>query len=336
MPHKHTRRDKDLSTFDLPPTQLAKSLPVTTVSKKKAPPPTKKQNDQKKSGGKRKRAGPDDGDGIPRAFKRLMAFNSGKPTRNGLDNGDGPRTKEARIKAAKKAAKQAAAAAAAAAAPAPAQDESKADELKIRPGERMWEFSQRVDAALPLSGLVNKTVKDGKDPLGLKVKRTKKERKMHKMYDEWREEDRKIKEKREEERELEEEKALDEEINGTAVKFATAEPSGKGKKKKGKRSRLVGEDASKEDDPWKEIIKKRGEAKVGLHEVANAPPELIKLQKKKLLVAGASVEVSDIPKSAGSLRQREELQGIRDEVVANYRKMIGERRSQAEAAAAES
>ncbi|KAK4452480.1 hypothetical protein QBC34DRAFT_398889 [Podospora aff. communis PSN243] len=311
MPHKHTRREKDLSTFDLPPTQIAKPLPVTSISKKKAPPP-KKNDDIKKHILKRKRGGEND-EHMPRAFKRLMAFANGRPTRSGLDNGDAPKNKKkAKAKEQKDAAQT-------------SEKPAKNSDMAIRPGESMREFSQRVDAALPLSGLVNKTtVKDGKDPLGLKVRRTKKERKMHKLYDEWREEERKIQEKREEERELEEEKAMENDVMGVTWKL-DMEDQGKGKKKKGKRAKLIGEDAGKEEDPWKDIIKKRGEAKVGLNEVAQAPPELIK-PGKKLLVSGAAVEVSDIPKAAGSLRQREELQDIRNDVVASYREMMAARR----------
>jgi hypothetical protein len=250
---------------------------------------------------------------MPRAFKRLMAFANGKPTRSGLDNGDAPKTKKKTKAKEQKEAVQT------------SETPANNSDLAIRPGESMREFSQRVDAALPLSGLVNKTtVKDGKDPLGLKVRRTKKERKMHKLYDEWREEERKIQEKREEDRELEEEKVMENDTMGVTWKL-DMEDQAKGKKKKGKRAKLIGEDAGKEEDPWKEIIKKRGEAKVGLNEVAHAPPELIK-PGKKLLISGAAVEVSDIPKAAGSLRQREELQDIRNDVVASYRKMMAARR----------
>ena len=292
---------------------------MTSISKKKAPPPPKKKDSNedaiKKTILKRKRGGEKD-EHVPRAFKRLMAFANGKPTRSGLDNGDAPKQKKKKNGKAKETDK------------APDAAEAKPEknsELSIRPGERMWEFSQRVDAALPLSNLVNKTVRNGKDPLGLKVRRTKKERKMHKLYDEWREEDRKIKEQREEEMELEEEKAMENDAMGVTLRLDMEEQSVKGKKKKkGKKSRLIGEDASKEEDPWKEIIKKRGEAKVGINEVAHAPPELVK-PSRKLLVSGAAVEASDIPKAAGSLRQREELQGIRNEVVASYRKLMNER-----------
>lgn len=259
-----------------------------------------------------------------------MAFASGKPQRSGLDNGDAP----VKDKGKKKNKNQSeakptdttktTATAAATTAKAPASDPTPKEDLKIRPGERISEFNQRVDAALPISGLVNKTVKNGKDPLGLKVKRTKKERKMHNMYAEWREMDRKVKERREEERELAEEKEMDNEAAGVSWKL-DLETQGKKKGKKGKRGRYIGEEGGPERDPWEEIKKKRGEAKVGINEVAQAPPEL-KLPKKNLLVRGAAVAVENIPKAAGSLRQREELQGIREEVVASYRKMMSERR----------
>ena len=41
------------------------------------------------------------------------------------------------------------------------------------------------------------------------------------------------------------------------------------------------------------------------------------------------MKAGDIPKAAGSLRQREELQEIREDVVAGYRKLMAERREQA-------
>ncbi|KAK3952763.1 hypothetical protein QBC32DRAFT_340475 [Pseudoneurospora amorphoporcata] len=316
MPHKHTRREKDLSTFDLPPTQIAKPLPPTTISKKKVPVKNKKNDGIQKTSSKRKRA-PETQD-APRAFKRLMAFAEGKKPRSGLDNGAPPPSKKAKKKAA-----AAASAAASNETPAPEKETESKPELKIRPGEKLSEFSQRVDAALPISGLVNNKAKNGKDPLGLKIWRTRKEMKMHKLYDEWRVQDAKIKEKREEELEELEEKEMEEESMGVTWKLN--QEAGK-KKKKGKNgSRYLGESKEKEDDPWEEIKKKRGEAKIGLNEVADAPPEL-KIPSKKLLVKGAMVDVDGIPKAAGSLRQREELQKVREDVVAQYRKLMAERR----------
>ncbi|KAK4127871.1 hypothetical protein N657DRAFT_641926 [Parathielavia appendiculata] len=321
MPHKHTRREQDESTFDLAPTQIAKPLPPTTISKKKAA--EKKADDaQKKSGTKRKRGVKDVND-APRAFKRLMAFASGNAPRSGLDNGDSAvkgkgKGKNKKNKTAKSPANST----------TPEATTPTARDLKIRPGERLSEFSHRVDAALPISGLVNKVpVKNGRDPLGIKVRRTKKEHKMQNMYAEWREIDRKVRERREEELEEAEEREMENEALGVSWKLEleAAVARGKKKAKKGKRGRYLGEAGDPEGDPWEEIKMKRGEGKVGINEVAQAPPEL-KLPKKNLLVRGATVAVEDIPKAAGSLRQREELQGIRQEVVASYRMMMSKRR----------
>ncbi|KAK0735638.1 hypothetical protein B0T21DRAFT_412249 [Apiosordaria backusii] len=336
MPHKHTRRQKDEETSLRPPTHPnRKASPPNTISKKKEneknnkkrKPQQKKgddtnnQNDPpKKSGNKRKRG--DKSDDAPRAFKRLMAISEGRLPRSGLDNGDAP--PKAKAKGKKGGDNNKKTTAEVKAAPKETQAEKK-PELKIMPGEKISEFNQRVDAALPIRGLVTKTkLKDGKDPLGLKVKKTLKEKKMHNMYAEWREMDKKIKEKREEELEELEEKEMDNEAMG--VSWRLEQEAGKKKKKGKKRARYIGEDNGPEGDPWAEIKKKRGEGKVGLNEVAQAPPELTK-PRMNSLVRGAKVQVADIPKAAGSLRQREELQGIREGVVASYRKLMEGRRA---------
>ncbi|KAI0411417.1 hypothetical protein F5X98DRAFT_357261 [Xylaria grammica] len=314
MPHKHTRRLQDESTFDLPPTQIAKPLPVNQ--------PRPKENGQRgaKAKGepeqpaknlKRKRVNTPKDD-APRAFKRLMAYAGGKRPRSGLDNGDEPRSAKGKKRGTAQHAKS---------------TETKAEEKSaaaaiptIRPGERMSEFSARVDAALPLAGLVNKSTKGNKDPLGLKVWRTNKERKMHKMYDEWREQDRKIKEKREEKREeeldLEAEKELEEEESGVSWKLNVGNQLSGKRKKKGK----------DDDDPWAILRKKRGETRPGLRDVATAPPELTIKPSKQLLVRGAAVKVENIPKAAGSLKRREELQATRNDIVAAYRKKMAQKR----------
>ncbi|KAI0532838.1 hypothetical protein GGR58DRAFT_517414 [Xylaria digitata] len=312
MPHKHTRRLQDESTFDLPPTQIAKPLPVNQ--------PRPKENSQRgaKTKGapaqpannlKRKRTATPKDD-APRAFKRLMAFAGGKKPRSGLDNGDQPRGAKGKKRSTEQQAKSTEAQAQAQAKPAATEIPT------IRPGERMSEFSARVDAALPLAGLVNKSMTGNKDPLGLKVWRTNKERKMHRMYDEWREQDRKIKEKREEELELEAERELEEEENGVSWKLNIGNQlSGKRKKKN-----------KDDDDPWAILKKKRDETRPGLRDVAAAPPELTAKPSKQPLVRGAAVQVNDIPKAAGSLKRREELQAARNDIVAAYRKKIGEKR----------
>ncbi|KAI1327701.1 hypothetical protein F5Y16DRAFT_183810 [Xylariaceae sp. FL0255] len=312
MPHKHTRRVRDESTFDLPPTQVAKSLPVTQTSQKKndsrnpkAKQPTPEQSETKSLKRKRETGPKND---APRAFKRLMASANGKKPRSGLDNGDAPR--KGKGKRGGGIAQQA----------QTSQAEPKAARSvpTIRPGERLSEFSARVDAALPLAGLVNKSQKGNKDPLGLKAWQTKKEKKMHKMYDEWREQDRKTKEKREEEQEQQEEKDLEDEENGVSWKLHMPDQTaGKGKKRFQK----------DDEDPWEALRRKRGEVKPGLHDVALAPPEFTVKPTKQLFVRGAAVQVGDIPKAAGSLKRREELHVARNDVVAAYRKKMGEKRS---------
>lgn len=267
-------------------------------------------------------------DDAPRAFKRLMAFAGGRKLRSGLDNGDEP-AKGKNKKQGKNA--QASSDETTTTKPKPAAGP---EVPTIRPGERMSEFAARVDAALPVTGLITKSVRGKADPLGGKKWQTNKERKMHKMYDEWREEDRKLKDKREEDLELQDEEDLEDEDRVAARKLEMQASSSthKKKQKKGKRSRFLGEVSDPEDDPWEALRKKRGEKRPGLHDVAQAPPELNFKLPKKLLVRGAAVEVDGVPKAAGSLRRREELQTVRDDVVAQYRKLMSEKRAKYETA----
>ncbi|KAI2608615.1 uncharacterized protein GGS25DRAFT_490999, partial [Hypoxylon fragiforme] len=350
MPHKHTRREKDPSTYDLPPSQIAKPLPVKPQAQKDNNNNNKKKSNQKtenkktdETGSKnlkRKRSSAPKDD-APRAFKKLMAFAGGKRPRAGLDNGDEPTGKSKKNK--KNKSKNATAttsnteAGAGADAEAEAEAESQPKPVSqiptIKPGERMSEFAARVDAALPVGGLINNSIRNGKDPLGLKTWRTKKEMKMHKLYAEWREEERKLKEKHEEALEEEAEKELEEEEAGVTWKLDP--PTNKKKGKKGKKTRYLGEVADGDDDPWQALKKKRGETRAGLHDVVQAPPEFtVRPQQRKMTVRGAAVEIDGIPKAAGSLRRREELQIVRDDILAAYRKRMSEKRPSLHAAAA--
>jgi len=268
---------------------------------------------------KKRKRNKDAEDDTPKAFLRLMAFRQGKKLPKGLDDG----VKE--TKAAKKrrvAAEQES---------VPIDTEEKAEVGQkievptIRPGEKMSEFSARVDAALPVSGLINKGAKGGKDPLGLKVGRTKTEKKMHRMYDEWRAEEKRRQERKMDDLEKAEEEAMDE--DGQVKWKVDIEASKEGKKKKGKkgRKRVLGEVEDGEDDPWAKIKRDRGEGKVGLNDVVQAPPTFTKPPKEKFKVRGARVEVEDVPKASGSLRRREELGSVRRSVVEGYRAMMKER-----------
>lgn len=234
-----------------------------------------------------------------------MALASGKKFRSGLDNGDDVKNGKGKKTTAT--------------ATTTTIIESVSEELRIRPGEDMRSFSARVDAALPVSGLTRKTVvKDGKDEQGLKVYKTRKERNMHKLYDQWRAEDAKIKERREEEAEERAEREMDNEAAGIgSAAYIADDETGAGKKKKKK-----GRGKLDDDDPWAELKKKRAEATVGLHDTAQAPPELNKSRARQLKMKdGATVHVDNVPKASGSLKRREELQVARNEVVEAYRKI---------------
>ena len=245
-----------------------------------------------------------------------MAFKEGKKLPKGLDDG---------VKVSKKEKKRKLAAQNNDDAEDEAQitkiDGGKAEVPTIRVGERMSEFSARVDAALPVGGLINKTAKGGKDPLGLKVGRTKMEKRMHRMYDEWRAQDLKIKEKREEALELAEEEAMDEDGQVKWKVDIEANQDGKKSKKGKKRKKLIGELDDGDDDPWAKLKSARGEGKVGLNDVVQAPPTLRGV-KEKFKIRGARVEVEDVPKASGSLRRREELGEVRRSVVEGYRAIM--------------
>jgi len=197
----------------------------------------------------------------------------------------------------------------------------------IRPGEKMSAFSARVDAALPISGLINKGAKGGKDPLGLKVGRTKTEKRMHRMYDEWRAEEKRIQERKMDALEEAEEEAMDQDgqVKWKVDIEAVKDKAGKKKKRMGKKKKVLGEVEDGEDDPWARVKRDRGEGKVGLNDVVQAPPTFTKVPKEKFKVRGARVEVEDVPRASGSLRRREELGSVRRSVVEGYRAMMKER-----------
>lgn len=197
------------------------------------------------------------------------------------------------------------------------QDEAKpkpsAMELpKIQPGEKLRDFNARVDQTLPVTGLARKGNK-GLAPG--EIKRTKTEKRMHKMYDDWRREDARIKEKAEEEQELREE---EEEERNALFGEDSSVPILTGKK----RQRMIGE--SKDDkDPWAVLKAKRDKPK-GLHDVAQAPPEFTVIPREKFKVKnGARADVADVPNAAGSLARREELGAERKNIIEQYRALMG-------------
>ncbi|MCJ1247768.1 hypothetical protein MMC30_004983 [Trapelia coarctata] len=306
MPHKHKRvKTSDKNIYELPPTTLAKPLPVGKPAKNATVRSSAISNPSIKRKRSHKDAAKDD---TPRAFSRLMAFTTrGIKPPSGLDDGVVKSKKRKRIPTVVEPAAKAT---------APPPTDSNA--LHIKPGERYQDFSTRVDAALPVSGLIGRGAKGVKDLPGVKKQRTKTEKKMHRIYAEWREVEAKRKEALEEAKEEAEDQ--DPEFNGTSVPTKKSKKGIKGK----------GADSS-DEDPWAAVGRNRqaggsSGGLVGLHDVVQAPPQLKAPKAKFRVLDGAKVDVLDVPSKAGSLRRREELGEARRSVVEGYRAMMRERK----------
>lgn len=285
MPHKHKRRhgDADLSTKDLAPSVGVDSLPIG--KKPASARPSKK----------RKRSG-DLEDDTPKAFVRMMQFQKTGQRPTGLDDGEKPRKKKKHAHAAE--------------ATASNQDKKA---LRIMPGERMAEFSARVNQALPLAGINQK----GKKIEGFRERRTKLEKKITKRQEEWRKNEEKRKEREEEARDLEEEE--DEAPDYWGSKDG----------RRSKRQRRQGDTGAAVDDPWEKLKDAREKPK-GVFDVVQEPPTFTRLPTEKFKVKqGARVDVVDVPNAAGSLRKREELGDTRKSLIESYRRMMESRRDQA-------
>ncbi|KAL2884784.1 hypothetical protein HOO65_090079 [Ceratocystis lukuohia] len=279
--------------YDLPPDRVALPLPALSAKERREVVEAKKKrktpanDDAQHSRPQKKRIAEFSSNDAPRAFKRIMRLahkkQAGTITTTAPQKPKLNRQAEAKKKAAAKAMEKAAAA------ELKKAEDSKVEVPKIQPGERLSDFAARVDQSIPVVGLANKMQKNGKDVLGLKVHRTRKEKKMHKLYDQWRAEERKIQSMRDEEAEKAAERDMDSGYrlmdNGIMDGFSydslrstgpmdreDGEGEGGGKKKKKKQKRGGG--SKKAEDPWAILLKKRGEGRVKLHDVAQAPPEL--------------------------------------------------------------
>ncbi|KAF1921586.1 hypothetical protein BDU57DRAFT_545043 [Ampelomyces quisqualis] len=310
MPHKHKRRadDDDENQFSLPPDLHATSLPVGKARTFGSKPKAKKLKSARVEG-----YGMDD---TPKAFARLMAFSQGtKPKRSGLDDGI-VRSKKQQKKEQQKTAEDT------------EHENGGKSELRIQPGESMADFKARVDQALPLSGIS----KSGRKVAGVSDHRvTKHERKLKRLQKGWREEEERIRDKEQEERELAEEEEDEQKAmweDKTSDITATTMTSGKKKKaKKGKRKLLAGEVDNHSEDEW-EALKKTRETRKGLHDVVSAPPDFTRTPREIFKVKnGAGARVGNVPNAAGSLRKREELGEERKTIIDTYREMMAAKRN---------
>lgn len=205
--------------------------------------------------------------------------------------------------------------------------------------------------------------KQGGGPEIQGVRQTKMERKMQRMQQEWRENDRKRRERAEEEDDM---KVIEDDERGLGGAFDTARragPTGHAKAKKKKKNRGTQQPARGSDfddaDPWAAIARKRaehttnttstgrGRGLIGLHDVVLAPPKLPSMLRAKIRAgdgagggAGAGGPGSE-PESgrksgpvvrpfAPGLRRQAELSAARREVVEGYRRMMRERRGEGE------
>ncbi|KAF2742037.1 hypothetical protein M011DRAFT_482004 [Sporormia fimetaria CBS 119925] len=316
MPHKHKRKaDGDhADLFNLAPTERAAPLPV---GKARAPNPRPKKQ--------RKLTTTDYGaDDTPKAFARLMAFSQRGKGPKGLDEGL-PRTKKTKSKSQGQAGKEAQKESRAA--DAPSSEAQKVEVPKILPGEKLSDFAQRVNQALPLTGVQrNRKKVDGVSDHRV----TRHEKKLKKLQAGWRKEEARIRDKEMEELELaeEEQDEIDAMWEDKTADLPETGAGKKGKKGKGKKRLVVGEVDVDEEDPW-EALKKKREQRKGLHDVVQAPPEFDRVPREIFKVKnGARVNVGNVPQSAGSLRRREELGEERLTIIDTYRKLMAAKKGE--------
>ena len=288
---------------DLPPSTIAKPLPVnqhSSIPSKKTTSSTPRQRQVGRKGQDVK-----DGyqkDDTPKAFTRLLQLRSKGRYPSGLDDGSTNRTKNKKRKHD-----------IADDGPATTTGQPEVGRLRILAGEKMSEFATRVNAALPLSGVAKRGGRS-KDVAGLKPNQTRLERKMQKMQREWRKEEERIQAKRIEQWE-------DRDDDDHDADLAGPEKFKKPGRRKGKRRRVSrGATEDDHDDPWEVVRLARGEPRRSLHDVVQAPPKFT--HRTFRVTDGARIEVKNIPKTAGSLRRREELGLARESVVEGYRRMM--------------
>lgn len=340
------------SLHDLPPSLVAKPLPGRDPSAKSKATGRKKKEEQEKLKRKyetKQKAGQDD---TPRAFRHLMqiqerAKQKQQPATTKTDGAEGGKKKRKRgtedrkeesTPKKKSGAAGAATAAATDATATAAKSESQAGP-KILPGEKLSDFSARVDREMPLS-LMKRSEKApaGDNPKTREQRLTKHDKRLRRLQAQWREDDVKIREREQEEREEREAEMEDQlelwkqwetEAGKTKAK-KKAEAQKKKKKNKGNAT-AAGDDDSDDDydgaDPWAKLNNpERMNRQTNPQDVAQAPPQLTKPREIFKVRGGAKVNVANVPTAMGSLRRREELADERKNIVEEYRRLMAEKR----------
>ncbi|KAI2085907.1 hypothetical protein LOZ36_003654 [Ophidiomyces ophidiicola] len=340
MPHKHKRRrNDDGDHFDLPPSKIAKALPPRFGGNASG---KKDQQGKKVKEAKNASYSENFGDDTPREFARMMRKYQEsliKPcSTKVVDEGSTQKRKKrtgGSIKREEKSSSDSA-----------GKIPNDSNIPKLLPGEKLSEFAIRVDQALPLSGVSraagnNRSSKVDADIRDIREHRqTKHEKRLLRLQTQWRKDDVRIREKEEAERE--ELEAQNEEVDETWKQWEMEAGNGKRKKKKGskKKRKKGGEDADDvgvpesdgDDDPWAKLNKKKRTTRpMNPFDVVQAPPEKLTSVREVFKVhgmAGAKVDVANVPAAAGSLRRREELATHRQDIVDEYRRVMAAKRGQ--------
>ncbi|RHZ67086.1 hypothetical protein CDV55_103625 [Aspergillus turcosus] len=352
MPHKHKRRKNDSSIYDLPPTLIANPLPVRdpnapkTKGKKKPTPKSKDAKKEPTSTFARTKSSLDDD--TPRAFRRLMQMqlqaNGGKqapaaPKPDAGETGSKKRKRDSTTHVESSRKKTAASSTtptqSANANPATSTTAAAATEpkptpkLKILPGEKLSDFAARVDREMPISGMKRSGKPASADlPKLREERRTKHEKHLRRLQEQWRKEEAEIAEREAAERE-EREAEMEEQLE---LWKEWEMEAGKGKaKKKGAAARRKkkgdGAQADDDPDPWAKLKKRdRMNKPANPFEVVQAPPQLTKPKEVFKVRGGARVDVANVPAAVGSLRRREELASERRTIVEEYRRLMAEKR----------
>ncbi|KAK6527986.1 hypothetical protein TWF281_009245 [Arthrobotrys megalospora] len=279
-----------------PPTNHERSTPSTSKPKRK----------------KSKRSKSNGDDDTPKAFARLMAYAASGKRPNGLDD---PKTKSTSTSSKKRKRSDLNDSTSAPTAPitTPTTIDPEPTEpskpLTLLPGEKLSDFSRRVDAAIPISF---KGLQRGED-------NPKNRKKKKKPTDE------------------EKEKAAEEEITEDTYDFDdngdllpnhlkphNHNPHTKqqiNKTTKGKRK-------ERSPSPFSVLREKRGAVQSSINDVVQAPPSLVVPKEKlrdKTKGGVRGIQGLEVPKASGSLARREMLEEERKGVVERYRALMAAR-----------
>ncbi|KAL9113109.1 MAG: hypothetical protein Q9227_002721 [Pyrenula ochraceoflavens] len=271
MPHKHKRRKQNdqANDFNLPPVTSAK--PLSARPTRLTGPDVSKTKSKKV----RRTATKTTDDDTPKAFARLMQYQAGKRLPSGLD--DGSSSNLARGKKRKRTTNpDPDHTASSAQDPTQPATQKKEPLLTILPGEKLSDFSARVDQALPLNLNRNGTTTTARraiatDPQTSKLLRadrlTKHARHLQRLQRQWREEEQQRREKSQATLADKEDEREEEELLWMDVREAEAAMK--------KRKRKGGGGGGEDGDPWATVgAKRKGMGQRNLQDVVEAPPKL--------------------------------------------------------------